>query len=187
MVSNQSRGARAIVSASAIEEWSMKSTKLLSSSAWASSEPEAMSIEIGRPLFLYHDGRPVYAVVPIDDWEKIVEALEDLEDIRALEEMRSDPSEEFLPAAMVYALLDGENPIRVWREHRGLSQQQLAASAGISKPYLSQLEAGKREASQRVIKRLAKALRVDVDDLIRAEPEDETARSSTATPAGRGP
>jgi DNA-binding XRE family transcriptional regulator len=113
----------------------------------------------------------VYAVVPIDDWEKVVEALEDLEDIPALDEMRSDPNEEFLPAEMVYGLLDGENPIRVWREHRGLSRQQLAEAAGIAKPYLSQLEAGKREASQRVIRRLAKALRVDLDDLIRPEPE----------------
>ena len=86
---------------------------------------------------------------------------------------------------MVYALLDGDNPIRVWREHRGLSQQQLAETAGISKPYLSQLEAGKREASQRVIRRLAKTLRVDLDDLIRPEPEDGKAKTSAAAPTGR--
>jgi transcriptional regulator with XRE-family HTH domain len=86
---------------------------------------------------------------------------------------------------MVYAILDGANPIRVWREHRGLSQQQLAETAGISKPYLSQLEAGKREASQRVIRRLAKALRVDLDDLIRPEPEDANTRTSGAAPARR--
>ena len=87
---------------------------------------------------------------------------------------------------MVYALLDGANPIRVWREHRGLSQQQLAEAAGISKPYLSQLEAGKREASQRAIRRLAKALRVDLGDLIRPEPKDEQARSSAVAPVGEG-
>ena len=143
-----------------------------------------MSIEVGRPVILYHDGRPVYAVVPIDDWRKIVEALEDLEDIRALDEIRSDPNEEFLPAEMVYALLDGDNPIRVWREHRRLSQQQLAEAAGISKPYLSQLEAGRREASQRVIRRLAKALCVDALDLIRPSSADEAARSRAAAPAG---
>jgi DNA-binding XRE family transcriptional regulator len=123
--------------------------------------------------------------VAIDDWERIIEALDDLEDIFFLEAYRTDPNEEFLPAEMVYAILDGANPIRVWREHRGLSQQQLAETAGISKPYLSQLEAGKREASQRVIRRLAKSLRVDLDDLIRPEPEDASARTSGAAPARR--
>jgi transcriptional regulator with XRE-family HTH domain len=86
---------------------------------------------------------------------------------------------------MVYGLLDGDNPIRVWREHRGLSQQQLADETGISKPYLSQLESGKREASQRVIRRLARALSIDLDDLIRPEPEDEMAKPGAAAAARR--
>jgi DNA-binding XRE family transcriptional regulator len=106
--------------------------------------------------------------------------LDDLEDIFFLEAYQTDPNEEFLPAEMVDALLDGANPIRVWREHRRLSQQQLAEVAGISKPYLSQLEAGKREASQRVIRRLAEALRVDLDDLLR----ERTAPQAVA-PVGR--
>jgi DNA-binding XRE family transcriptional regulator len=123
--------------------------------------------------------------VAIDDWERIIEALDDLEDIFFLEAYRASPNEELLPAEMVYALLDGANPIRAWREHRALSQQQLAETAGISKAYLSQLEAGKREASQRVIRRLAEVLRVDLDDLIRPEPEDGIARKSSPAPARR--
>lgn len=125
---------------------------------------------IGQPQFIYQDGKPTFVVVRIDDWERITDALDDLEDIFFLEEYQTDPSQELLPAEMVDAFLDGANPIRVWREHRRLSQQQLAEAAGISKPYLSQLEAGKREASQRVIRRLAGALRVDFDDLIRDRP-----------------
>lgn len=77
-------------------------------------------------------------------------------------------------------------PIRVWREHRDLSQRQLAELAGISTPYLSQLEAGKREASQRVIRRLAKALRVDVDDLIRVEPEAVSGNRARLTEGADG-
>ena len=68
---------------------------------------------------VYQDGKPAFAVVPIDDWERIVDALDDLEDIFVLEQYQADPNEEFLPAEMVYALLDGDNPVRVWREHRG--------------------------------------------------------------------
>jgi DNA-binding XRE family transcriptional regulator len=123
---------------------------------------------------IHKNGKPAFAVVPIDDWQRIIDALDDLEDILFLEAYQAQPNEEFLPAEMVDALLGGDNPIRVWREYRGLSQQQLAEQAGISKPYLSQLEAGRREASQRVIRRLAAALRVDLDDLIRFEREDES-------------
>jgi ribosome-binding protein aMBF1 (putative translation factor) len=50
--------------------------------------------------------------------------------------------EELIPAEVVDALLEGENPIRVWRQHRGLTQQQLADMAEISAPYLSQIESG---------------------------------------------
>ena len=54
----------------------------------------------------------------------------------------------------------------MWRRYRGLTQQQLAQKARISKPYLSQLESGAREASLSVLNRLAAALKLDVDDLI---------------------
>lgn len=67
---------------------------------------------------------------------------------------------------MGFGILDGANPLRVWREHRGLTQQQLADQAGISKPYLSQLEAGKRTGSATVLSALAQALNVLVDDFV---------------------
>jgi DNA-binding XRE family transcriptional regulator len=160
---------------------------MLKKTRFPSSESvrEAAPIRIRRPQFVYQDGKPAFAVLAIDDWDRVVDALDDLEDILFLEARQNDPKEEFLPAEMVYALLDGANPIRTWREHRGLSQQQLAEAASISKPYLSQLEGGRREASQRVIRRLAKALRVDLDDLIRPEPDVESARTSGAAPARR--
>jgi transcriptional regulator with XRE-family HTH domain len=42
----------------------------------------------------------------------------------------------------------------------------VAAAAGISKPYLSQLEASKRISNSEVLRALAQALNVTVDDLI---------------------
>lgn len=89
-------------------------------------------------------------------------------DIAAFDEakQRIADGEELVPSAVTYAILDGANPLRVWREHRGLTQQQLADVAGISKPYLSQLEAGKRTGSAAVLYALAQALNVMVDDLV---------------------
>lgn len=163
----------------------MKSTRPKEPSSSPEFGHEAAPIRIDRPQFFYRDGRRTFAVVPIEDWERIVDALDDLEDIFFLEEYRADPEPELLPPEMVDALLS-ENPIRVWREHRDLSQRQLAELAGISTPYLSQLEAGKREASQRVIRRLAKALRVDVDDLIRVEPEAVSGNRARLTEGADG-
>jgi DNA-binding XRE family transcriptional regulator len=73
--------------------------------------------------------------------------------------------EETVPAEVTFAILDGANPIAVWRKHRKLSQQQLAVEAGISKAYLSQLEAGKRSGTTAVLARLARVLHVDLDAL----------------------
>jgi transcriptional regulator with XRE-family HTH domain len=70
---------------------------------------------------------------------------------------------------MVYRMLDGESAIRVWREHRGLLQAELAQKAGISAAYLSQLESGKRTGTADVLGRIAAALGVDIDDIIPKE------------------
>ncbi len=72
-----------------------------------------------------------------------------LADVRDYDEAmkRIAGGEELVPAEVVYALLDGGNPIRVWREFRGLSQGELATKAGISASYLSQLESGKRDGT----------------------------------------
>ena len=74
--------------------------------------------------------------------------------------------EELVPAEVVYAVLDSGNPIRVWREHRGLSQAELAAQVGISASYLSQLESGERDGTIEVLQGVAAALGVDLDDLV---------------------
>jgi DNA-binding XRE family transcriptional regulator len=106
-----------------------------------------------------------FVLVPEKTYDRMLEDLGDLEDIRAYDRAKAKP-QEFVPAEIVNRLIAGENPVRVWREYRKLTQQQLADKAGISKPYLSQLECSAREASVSVIKRLAAALEVDVDDLV---------------------
>ena len=67
----------------------------------------------------------------------------------------------------LYAILDGENPIRVWREYRELTQRQLAEAAGISTPYLSQLESGKRAGKTEVLSAIADALNVTLEDIVK--------------------
>ena len=106
-----------------------------------------------------------YVLVPEDEFQKLQEALDDLDDIRAYDRAKATP-QEFVPATVVDRLIEGESPIRVYREHRGLTQDQLASTVGISKPYLSQLENGVRTPSVDTARALADALRVDIDDLL---------------------
>ncbi len=105
-----------------------------------------------------------YVLVPEKAFRRIQDELDELDDIRAYDRAKSKP-QEFIPAAFAKRLLDGKNPIRVYREYRGMTQEALAAKADISKPFLSQLENERRVMSMRVLRSLAKALKVDFDDL----------------------
>jgi DNA-binding XRE family transcriptional regulator len=108
-------------------------------------------------------------IVPAAEYARLVEAAEMAEDVAALDEFqrkRAAGEEELVPAAVVDRLLDGENPLRVWREHRGFSGEALAARAGITQAFLSQIETGKREGSISTMKSIADALGLTIDELI---------------------
>jgi predicted transcriptional regulator len=93
------------------------------------------------------------------------EMLEDIHDYDAAVQALED-GEELVPSEVVYALLEGANPIRVWREYRGLTQGVLGAMACISAAYLSQLETGKRIGTAEVLKTIASILDINVEDLV---------------------
>jgi len=61
--------------------------------------------------------------------------------------------------------------IRRQRELTALPMRQLAAMAGISNPYLSQIERGLREPSEQVLKSLADSLELSADTLRPAAPK----------------
>ena len=55
--------------------------------------------------------------------------------------------------------------IKEQREHASLSLRRLAAEAGVSNPYLSQVERGLRKPSAEILQQLAKALRISAEQL----------------------
>ena len=58
--------------------------------------------------------------------------------------------------------------IRTLREKASVTQKELAAKVGVSRVYIVQLETGVMDnPTLKVLRALAKALRVDVADLIR--------------------
>lgn len=95
-------------------------------------------------------------------------AGEELADIRVYDrstEHIAKGQDEMVPAEFANRILDGESAVRVWREYRKLSVKELAGMAGISTPYLSQIEGGIRAGSLPTMKALAEALRLDLDEL----------------------
>ena len=108
------------------------------------------------------------------EYEALVEAAEDAEDLAhlAAQEERERilgvdaARRDYLPGELVARMLEGEHPVRLWREQRGLTLSELAARAGIAVSYLSEIESGRKPGSVGAFRKLAKALDLGVDDLV---------------------
>ncbi len=77
--------------------------------------------------------------------------------------------------------------IREQREQAKISMRQLAQSAGVSNPYLSQIERGLRKPSADILQQLAKGLRISAEALyvqagiLEDRPADSGVRSALLT------
>jgi DNA-binding XRE family transcriptional regulator len=110
------------------------------------------------------------------EYEALIDRLEDAEDELAIRRFDQDIAtrgieavkRDCLPAELVWRMVDGEHPIRIWRENRGVSGAKLAQLAGVPQSYISDIETGKKPGSVDAYRRLAGALDVQVDDLLPA-------------------
>lgn len=112
------------------------------------------------------NGKPQYAVIPYRDYLRLVEAAEDAEDARAIDEFERKLAvgeEKLLPLDIVHRVVEGENPMLVWREYRGLTQAQLAGAVGVRQSYIAMLE---RQGSVTKLRAIAQVLKLGVDDLL---------------------
>ena len=118
-----------------------------------------------RPQIIERNGQPEYAVIPIAEWRRIRAMLEELEDIRDLDAALAKPDRRMMPFEVTSAILDGTSPICAWREHRNLSQRDLAAAVGIGIDELSKIEDQAREPEPATLRALSEALNVEADEL----------------------
>lgn len=71
-----------------------------------------------------------------------------------------------LPQEVMEKLAVGnDSPIKVIRKFRGMTQGDLAEAAGISRPYLTEIETGRKDGSIRALKSIAGALDVSLEVL----------------------
>ena len=65
--------------------------------------------------------------------------------------------------------------VRAWRSEQGMTRKALAAASGVSERYLAQLEAGEGNISVLLLRKVARAMGVSVESLVREDAPREKA------------
>ena len=115
--------------------------------------------------FIERDGKREFAILPMDLFNALTNRIEDAEDEALYDAAKARDDGFRIPSSVADSILDGANPVKVWREHRGITQETLSGQAGISKAYLCQIETGKRAGTLKTLKAIADALDVQLHDL----------------------
>ena len=103
------------------------------------------------------------------EYRRLCEAAEELGDLRSYDRARAALAagdDELVPAEAVNRIIAGESPLRVFRDLRGLTQQQLANASGVNRVQIADIEAGRKTGSVETVKKLAATLGVALDDLV---------------------
>jgi len=107
--------------------------------------------------------------IPREEYERLLEAAEDLADMAAYHRIKADIAagrEELIPSEFADRIIDGESPLRVYREYRGLTQAALAEAAGVNRVQIADIESRRKSGSIDTVRKLAEALRLTIDDLV---------------------
>jgi mRNA interferase RelE/StbE len=109
-----------------------------------------------------------FAVLPMDQFKKLLDDAEMLADVKAYDAVKARierGEEELIPLELTERRLAGESTLKIWREYRGLTQARLANASKVSRPMIAAIEARHKTGGIATLKKLAGALKVDLDDL----------------------
>ena len=104
------------------------------------------------------------------DFEALTELVadaQDLSDAEAVKARLAAGETEVFPFEVAERILDGSHPVTVFREHRGFTARSLAEAAGVAPSYLSEIENARKPGSFDAMARIAAALKVPLDLLVR--------------------
>jgi DNA-binding XRE family transcriptional regulator len=96
------------------------------------------------------NGRPLFVLVPYQEYLRLTDEDGDIS----------------IPLAVSMAAnLEDKSLVRAWREHKGLSQAEVAGRMGISRPAYARMEEKRENLRGTTISRLAAALGVSREQL----------------------
>lgn len=148
-----------------------------------------MSFVLPKPKIVTRDGEPEEVILSYADWRRIVarvakassdDAGADADDIAAVAAARAADGdfaakvaaergslvETTVPLQVVKAKLEGAHPLKAWREHRAITQTELASRSAVARDLIAQIETKKRQGSVTTLDRLARALSIPIEALI---------------------
>jgi DNA-binding XRE family transcriptional regulator len=100
---------------------------------------------------LHIQGKP-FVLVPLHDYRSLSD-----------DNLQSSTLPENIKDALIART---DHPVKILRKFHGLTQEELASSAGISRSYLTEIETGAKEGSLKTMKAIAAALGVDLGLLV---------------------
>jgi DNA-binding XRE family transcriptional regulator len=109
-----------------------------------------------------------FAVIPVKALEKLMEDAEMLADVKAYDAAKArlaDGEDELIPLDVIERRLSGEPALRIWREHRRLTQEQLSKKSKVSRALIAAIETNRKTGSVSTWKKLGAALDVSWEQL----------------------
>jgi DNA-binding XRE family transcriptional regulator len=127
-----------------------------------------------KPQFIKTEGEEL-VVLPRRDYEALVKRAKKVSNegekiariVKKSDEALAAGDEVELPSKVAEAIARGENPLRVIREWRGMTQMYLGETkTNVGQSTISALESGSRRGTTAVWKQLARVLEVPMDILV---------------------
>lgn len=109
-----------------------------------------------------------FAAVPMERFQKLIDDAEMLADVRAYDKAKrrlKRGEDELIPFEIVERRVAGQNPLKIWREYRRLTQEGLAKASKVSRPMIAAIETSHKKGGIDTLKKLAAALNVELDNL----------------------
>ena len=108
-----------------------------------------------EPQIIYQNGNPAFAVIPWDEYQRLIKGQEDAEatDVR-------------YPHNVIEAdKLQEKNSIKAWREYFNLTRQELAERTGLTRFAITRMEESDTSARTATLKKIASAMNISVEQL----------------------
>ncbi len=109
-----------------------------------------------------------FAVLPMDELKRLMDDAEMLADVKAYDAAKlrlASGEDEVIPLDITERRLAGESPVKIWRSYRRLTQEGLAKKSKVSRPMIAAIESGRKTGGIATLKKLAVALKVDLEHL----------------------
>ncbi len=110
-----------------------------------------------------------FAILPMATLKKLMNDAEMLADVKAYDAVKARIERgegELIPLEIIERRLAGESTVKIWREHRGLTQEGLAKISRVSRPMIAAIEVRHKKGGIATLKKLAAALEVELDHLV---------------------